>query len=309
MVSHSFFLSYLGSMPQHFKTLSELHRACHIPGPEFSQLSIFDFDAPVTTFSDYLSSFTGDFYMISLKKIQSGILLYGRTPYDHQCGTMSFMKPGQLVELKNVKWEENGFVIAFHQDFIQGHALLGQIHTYGFFDYEVNEALHLSDKESGIMWELYRKIQREYSNNEDEFSKSIILTHVDAILQYANRYYRRQFINRATPDSLLLSRFKNVLAAFIQQGNSLPAVTAVATELGISPKYLSDLLRHHTGKTTIELIHDALIDEARTLLLDPERSVAEAAYSLGFEHPTYFSRLFRKKTGLSPTEYRRQHSN
>jgi AraC-like DNA-binding protein len=295
----------------HFKTLSSLHEACHLPAPEHPLFSLFAFHAPTTAFSDHLASFTADFYVVALKKIRAGIMLYGRTPYDHQNGTMYFMKPGQFIELKNVEFEERGFVIAFHKDFILDHPLFNEIRNYGFFEYDANEALHISEKEEKIMWQLYQKIEQEYSNNQDEYSRGIMISHIEAILKYANRYYNRQFLNRTTASGHWVSKFKDILyqrlATYDTTG--LPTVNDIASQLNISPRYLSDLLKHETGKTAIEHIHMALIDEAKNLLLGSNARISEIAYKLGFEHPTYFSRLFKQKTGVSPKEFRRKKSS
>ncbi|MEM6844935.1 MAG: helix-turn-helix transcriptional regulator [Bacteroidota bacterium] len=292
----------------HFKSLSSLYRACHLPSPEHPLLGLFSFHSPTTVFSDHLSSFTGDFYLIGLKKIRAGKMFYGRTTYDHQNGTMSFIKPGQVVELKDVEWEESGFVIAFHKDFLLGHSLCAAIRNYGFFDYEVDEALHISEKEERLMWELYHKIEQEYSNNQDEFSQSIMATHIDAILKYANRYYKRQFRNRSNFTSHLLSQFNTILYQKLTNCESdLPTVNDMADQLHLSPRYLSDLLKYETGKTAIEHIHMGLIDEAKHLLLKSDTNISETAYKLGFEHPTYFSRLFKQKVGMSPKEFRKRH--
>jgi AraC-like DNA-binding protein len=294
----------------HFKTLASLYRACQLPPPEHPLLGIFSFQRPTTVFSEHLSSFTGDFYLIGLKKIKSGRMLYGRTSYDHQNGTMSFIKPGQLVELKDVEWEESGFVIAFQKDFALSYHLYSLIQNYGFFDYEVNEALHISEKEEQVMWDLYRKIELEYHNNQDEFSQSIIITHIDAILQYANRFYKRQFLHRSHLSTQMLSKFNEILYQKLTTYEvELPTVKEIADRLNISPRYLSDLLKHETGKTAIEHIHIALIDEAKNILLKSDTNISETAYKLGFEHPTYFSRLFKQKVGMSPKEFRKKHIN
>jgi AraC-like DNA-binding protein len=224
---------------------------------------------------------------------------------------MSFIKPGQLVELKNIEFEEKGFVISFHSDFIKGHTLYEEIKKYGFFDYEVNEALHLSPNEEKIMYELYRKIEIEYFNNPDEFSSEIMLAHISSMLKYAQRFYKRQFINRTEASGKILTRFNKVLSEYFESGQieikGLPIVNKIAEDLNISPRYMSDLLKVQTGKTAIEHIHIYLINEAKNLLIGSEISISETAYKLGFEYAPYFSRLFKKKVGLSPKEFRKKH--
>ena len=183
-------------MPQHFKDLHSHYKACHLPPLEHPLLSVFSFDTPMTAFSEHLDSFTCDFYMIAFKKIKDGVMLYGRSKYAHQQGTMSFTKPGQLIELKNVEFEEKGFVIVFHEDYVLSEPIYDEVNSYGYFNYEINEALHISEREEAIMWGVFEKLEMEYHTNQDECSKSIIQSQILTILRYANRYYKRQFRDR-----------------------------------------------------------------------------------------------------------------
>ena len=199
-------------------------------------------------------------------------------------------------------------MLLVHEDYLNGHELHQSIEKYGYFDYETNEALHLSPNEELIMWELYEKIGVEYRNNQDEFSKDIILAHLDSILKYAQRFYKRQFINRTQLSGGTVSRFQKILRTYFESGKiqqfGLPSVHAIASELHTSARYLSDLLKQETGKTALEHIHIFLIDEAKNLLLGTDNTIAETAYQLGFENPPYFSRLFKKEVGLTPVEFR-----
>jgi AraC-like DNA-binding protein len=221
---------------------------------------------------------------------------------------MSFVKPRQVLEINNVELSEKAFVIYVHEDYLLGHPMHDEIKKYGYFDYEINEALHLSPSEELIMWELYEKIGVEYRNNQDEFSKDIILAHLDSILKYAQRFYKRQFINRTQLSGGTVSRFQKILRTYFESGKiqqfGLPSVHAIASELHTSARYLSDLLKQETGKTALEHIHIFLIDEAKNLLLGTDNTIAETAYQLGFENPPYFSRLFKKEVGLTPVEFR-----
>jgi len=248
--------------------------------------------------------------MIALKKIASGSFLYGKSKYDHDNGSMSFVKPRQAMEINSVVMAENAFVIFIHEDYFLGHNLHTEIKKYGFFDYETNEALHLSPTEERIIWELYDKISLEYKDNADEFSRDIILTHIDSIFKYVQRFYKRQFINRKIVSAPIVSRFTEILSSHLESGQisskGLPTVTAIASQLNISSRYLSDLLKQETGKTALEHIHIFLIDEAKNLLISTENTIAETAYQLGFENPPYFSRLFKKQTGITPNKYRTQ---
>lgn len=256
--------------------------------------------------------FTSDFYMIGFKKMKSGVFVYGRTQYDHSTGgSMYFTKPRQIIQLKDMHLEEDGFAIFFHEDFLNGHALHTEIKKYSYFEYETNEALHLSPREEQIIWELYHKIETEYYNNQDEYSKDIILTHIDSILKYSQRFYKRQFINRAELSGKIVSKFNNRLTAYFENGQlaekGLPTVKYMASQLNLSPRYLSDLLKQETGKSAMDLIHIFLISEAKNLLkAAADDRVSEVAYSLGFENLPYFSRLFKKEVGVSPNQYKKQ---
>ncbi|MGX7689087.1 helix-turn-helix domain-containing protein [Flectobacillus roseus] len=292
---------------EHYKTITELHERSGYPSPEHPMISLLTCQE-LSTCSWGESKFTADFYMIALKKIKSGTFLYGKTKYDHDNGSMSFVKPRQVLEINNVELSEKAFVIYVHEDYLLGHPMHDEIKKYGYFDYEINEALHLSPSEELIMWELYEKIGVEYRNNQDEFSKDIILAHLDSILKYAQRFYKRQFINRTQLSGGTVSRFQKILRTYFESGKiqqfGLPSVHAIASELHTSARYLSDLLKQETGKTALEHIHIFLIDEAKNLLLGTDNTIAETAYQLGFENPPYFSRLFKKEVGLTPVEFR-----
>ena len=241
------------------------------------------------------------------------MVLYGRTKYDHDNGSMSFYKPRQVIEFRNLEFEEDGFLIFIHEDFLNGHVLHNEIKRYGFFDYEANEALHLSPREEEIVWDLFQKIQTEYNNNPDEYSRDIMLTHIDSILKYSQRFYNRQFINRTESSGKTVSKFNNSLATYFSSGGlankGLPTVNYMAGQLNLSSRYLSDLLKKETGKTALELIHIYLISEAKNLLTVADQSVSEIAYTLGFENLPYFSRLFKKEVGISPNQFKKQFYN
>jgi len=291
----------------HFKPLSEMSRMNGFPPPENPMIGVVRCNHSCSIGD---REFTSDFYMIGVKKIKSGVILYGRTKYDHDNGCMSFFKPRQVIQFKNLEFEEDGFLIFFHEDYINGHPLHDEIKKYGYFEYEANEALHLSPKEEQTIWELFNQIEGEYRNNPDEYSRGIILAHIDSILKYAQRYYKRQFINRGTGAGRMDGKFQKVLNAYFENGllqsQGLPTVSYMASQLHISPRYLSDVLKEETGKTALELIHISLIGEAKNLLRAVDQSVGEIAYSLGFENLPYFSRLFKKEVGVTPKEYKRQ---
>lgn len=287
---------------QHFKTIADMHRYNGIPLPENPMYSVVRC-VNSCTLGD--REFTSDFYMIGFKKLTSGSILYGRTKYDHDTGSMMFIKPRQVIEFKNVEFETDGFMIFIHEDFLLGSFLHNDINKYAFFDYEYNEALHLSPQEEKVIWDIFFRIQAEYNNNLDEYSRDITLSHLDAMLKYSQRFYKRQFINRAEHSGKTVSKFNEVLGAYFKSGLGLPTVNTLASQLNLSPRYLSDLLKQETGKTAIELIHIYLINEAKNRLKGEDLSISELAYTLGFENLPYFSRLFKKETGVTPNAFKK----
>ncbi|GGF29066.1 helix-turn-helix domain-containing protein [Flavobacterium limi] len=292
----------------HYKKISDLYKSNGYPPPQhplFGMAVLENSGSPSGKNIDY----TSNFYLIGLKRVQSGHMHYGKTTYDYDSGSMFFFKPGQVISIRDVKLEAKGFVLHIHEDLLLGHPLHKNIQEYGYFDYEANEALHLSPREEEIMWELYKKLETEYHNNPDEYTLSIILSHIDSMLNYAQRFYNRQFINRKTISGSIVTAFHNCLKEYFNTGKAqkdgLPNVQQMASILHVSPKYLSDLLKAETGKTAIELIHIHLIREAKNLLKGDEKSISEIAYQLGFENLPYFSRLFKKQTDQTPFNYRK----
>jgi len=291
---------------RHYKTISELDASEGFPSPEHPLISLNLLTGASTLEKNM--EFTCDFYIICFKKVKSGELWYGKTKYDHNTGLMFFTGPNQMLTARGLQLAEKGFAIHLHEDFLMGHPLFTEIKKYTFFDYENHEALHLLPREKEIMWSLYDKMETEYHNNPDEFSKSIILSHLDSILKYAQRFYKRQFIDRKPLTGITVTRFNDLLGAYFEKGDAgekgLPTVTSFASRLNLSPRYLTDLLKEETGKTALELIHLYVVSEAKNLLVAGDRSIAEIAYKLGFENPPYFSRLFKKEVGMSPKEFK-----
>jgi len=284
-----------------------MHRFNGFPPPENPLISVY---RCTKTCSLGDREFTSDFYMIGFKKLRSGVIMYGRTRYDHDNGSMIFVKPRQIIEFKNLEYDEDAFIIFIHEDFLHGHFLHTEMSKYAFFDYEANEALHLSPREEQIMWDLFFKIEAEYQDNPDEYSRDIMLTHIDSMLKYSQRFYKRQFINRTELSGKTVSKFNDVLAAYFKNGllltQGLPTVSLLASKLNLSSRYLSDLLKQETGKTAMDLLHIYLVNEAKNRLKGDDQSVSEIAYELGFENLPYFSRLFKKETGISPNQFKKQ---
>lgn len=299
---------------QHFKTLAAYLDYLGLPRPEHPMLSVFNAkgDGNLPCPRESSPPITNDCYSISFKKYVTGNLNYGRTKYDFTNGALIFIAPRQVLQWDNsVVFEQKGFSINFHEDFLKGTTLAHQIKKYGFFSYSTNEALHLSPREEKQLETIVANIEIEYQNNQDAFSKDIIISQLDTLLKYANRFYERQFINRKELANDLLTAFNKHLANYVESGllqeNGIPSIEQLAGKLSVSQRYLSDTLKKETGKTTTEHLQLQLIGEAKNRLLQPHKTVAEVAYELGFEYPPYFSRLFKKKEGISPTEYREKY--
>ncbi len=299
---------------RHFKTLSSYLDYIQLPRPEHPMLSVLSVkgDDFLTCPIESSPPITNDCYNISLKKIIEGDLNYGRTKYDFTNGAMIFIAPRQVMQWDaNLIIEQKGFSITFHEDFLKGTELAHQIKKYGFFSYSVNEALHLSPKEESQVEAIVENIKMEYHSNQDKFSKEIIISQLSTLLKYANRFYERQFLNRKELSNDLLDQFNRNLNQYFESGQleekGVPSIEFLANNMAVSQRYLSDSLKKETGKTAIEHIQLFLIDEAKNILLQPSKNISEVAYELGFEYPQYFSRLFKKKVGLSPSEFREKY--
>ncbi len=234
---------------------------------------------------------------------------YGHQPYDFDEGIMSFFSPGQvLVREAEDDWQHTGWWLMIHPDFMWNHPLAKKIKNHGFFSYAVNEALHISEKEERMFIGILQNIENEYLSPIDDFSQEVILSQVETLLTYAERFYRRQFITRKKAHHTIMERFEAVLSGYMNSDRlvleGIPTVQYVSAALQLSPNYLSDLLRSLTGKSTQQHIQDELIEKAKEQLSTTSLSVSEIAYSLGFSYPQSFSRLFKAKTDLAPQEFR-----
>ncbi len=299
---------------QHFKTLASYLDYLELPRPEHPMLSVFNSKGEgfLPCPRESSPAITNDCYSISFKKFVKGELNYGRTKYDFTNGALICIAPRQVLQWdSSMVFEQKGFSINFHEDFIKGTELAQQIKNYSFFSYSVNEALHLSPKEEKQIELLVENIEMEYQNNQDAFSKEIIISQLSTLLKYANRFYERQFLNRKELSNDLLEKFNAQIATYLESGQlqekGMPSIEQIANKMLVSQRYLSDTLKKETGKTTTEHLHFHLIDEAKNMLLQPTKSIAEVAYELGFEYPPYFSRLFKKKEGISPKAYRERY--
>ncbi|NJO02088.1 MAG: helix-turn-helix transcriptional regulator [Bacteroidia bacterium] len=235
---------------------------------------------------------------------------YGRKQIDFQEGSLFFSLPEQVSTIKNPVLEEcrYNWGLYFHPDLIYGTPMFNKISEYSFFRYAVNEALHLSEDEKVSLSAIISTIETEINRPIDKHSKNVLVSAIEFLLNHCNRYYDRQFITRATENSSVIDAIntylKKYFASTVLDEKGLPTALQCAEHVRLSPNYLSDLLRKETGKTTQEHIHYHLLEIAKDRLLGSDDSIKEIAHSLGFEHSHYFSSLFKKKVGVSPTEFR-----
>lgn len=255
---------------------------------------------------------TFSFYVVFLKDEKNCDLLYGRQRYDYQKGSVISLAPGQVIGIEDTGevFQPKGWALCFHPDLIRGTTLGRNMKEYSFFSYEVNEALHLSEKERTIFIDCLDKIQHELQYTIDRLSKRLIATNIELLLDYCLRFYERQFVTRSNVNHDILTRFERLLDDYFtgeQAGqNGLPSVKQCAGQLCLSPNYFGDLIKKETGKTAQEYIQHRLIDIAKERVLDPSKSLSQVAYELGFQYPQHFTRLFKKVVGQTPNEYRIQ---
>lgn len=255
-------------------------------------------------------TFNFGLYAVYLKELECGELKYGRNTYDYQEGTLVFIAPGQVLGvLPKVKtFEPKGWALLFHPDLIKGTSLGKHIDEYSFFSYDVNEALHLSERERQLVLDCFSKIQYELQQSVDKHSKKLIASNIELFLNYCSRFYDRQFITRESVNGGTAERFEALLAHYFKseqvQTDGLPTVTWCAEQLHLSANYFGDLIKKETGKSAQEYIQLKVIDLAKERIFDTSKSVSEIAYELGFKYPQHFTRLFKQKVGCSPVEYR-----
>jgi AraC-like DNA-binding protein len=253
---------------------------------------------------------TADLYMISLKGNKSGSFGYGRNSYDYEEGTLTFTAPNQALSFSERKEgaQEKSWTILFHPDLIRKSELGRTIKEYSFFDYEANEALHISDKEKEMLNVLVKYIETELQQNIDQHSQELIISNLETLLKYCRRYYDRQFYTRSNLNKDHITRFEQYLKIYFSSNDLLkkgiPTITQCGEALNLSGHYLSDLLKLETGRSAKDHIHGYIIEKAKTRLLSSNISVSSLAYDLGFEYPQHFSKLFKSKTGVNPSEYR-----
>ncbi|MAZ27565.1 MAG: AraC family transcriptional regulator [Cytophagaceae bacterium] len=298
---------------QRIKTISEFHQLRGLPKPEHPLISIIDYHSIKRPIEGEEINWIFDFYQISVKRGIDGKFRYGQQEYDFDFdeGVMFFIAPNQVFNIqvdKNSKTEKSGWMLLIHPDFFWNTSLARTIKQHEFFDYSVNEALFLSQKEEKTLQGIIENIRHEYHANIDKFSKQIIISHIETLLNYSERFYHRQFITREKVNHQVLERLEQLLSAYFTSDDlatrGLPSVHYVADALNLSPKYLSGLLKVLTGQSTQQHIHDKLIDRAKEKLSTTSLSISEIAFELGFEHSQSFSKLFKNKTTVSPLEFR-----
>lgn len=255
-------------------------------------------------------TFNFGLYAVYLKELNCGELKYGRGHYDYQEGTLVFIAPGQVMGVqKGVKtFEPKGWALLFHPELLKGTSLGKHIHDYKFFSYDVNEALHLSDKERQIVLDCFSKIDYELQHAIDKHSKTLIASNIELFLNYCTRFYDRQFITRDNLNKGILEKFEDLLDDYFVSDKpadiGLPSVAYCADKLNLSPNYFGDLIKKETGKSAQEYVQAKIIDVAKERIFDFNKSVSEVAFDLGFKYPQHFTRLFKQKVGVSPHEYR-----
>jgi AraC family transcriptional activator of pobA len=295
------------SKPYRISSITEIHRLMGLPKPHHPLISIVDLKG--------LRNDTGieavvfDLYVISMKRGCDG-LHYGQQKYDFDEGLMAFMSPGQILrgEENGIPSSLEGWMLFVHPDFLWNTSLAAKIRRYEYFSYATSEALFLSDKEEVVINELIKNVKTEYYANMDKFSQDIIVSHLETLLNYAERFYQRQFITRKITNHQVLNQVEEILTTYLNNeallSEGLPTVQYFADALNISTKYLSSLLKQLTGQTMQQIIHEKLIEKAKEKLSTTRMSVSEIAYQLGFEHPQSFNKLFKSKTKQSPLDFR-----
>jgi len=299
--------------PVIFNSLSQLHKAMGQAAPKHPLISIMNYGEAHFDPKDFEQGIILNFYKISFKTSFSGKLKYGQGFYDFEAGGMSFIAPGQLLKMQDEEADYSGMTLHIHPDFLRSYTLNSAIKQYGYFSYSAAEALYLSEKEKATILSIYRFIQDELNERIDKFSQDVIISQIELLLNYANRFYDRQFLTRKAVNNDLLARLEQQLEDYFNEDKSLikglPSVNTLAENLHVTPRYLSDLLRNLIGLNTQQFIHEKVIEKAKEYLAKDELKVAQIAYQLGFEHPQSFNKLFKGKTSFSPSDYKKSLRN
>lgn len=290
-----------------FESIAELMRYAKQPGPAHPLISIMKYNDENVQIGEPGDRISLGFYKVSFKTSFSGSVKYGQSYYDFQDGGLAFIAPRQIITTPENNFSYEGYSLYFHPDFLNKYPLMSAIHQYGFFHYSTSEALFLSEKEKKTVQALFDAITDELNNNIDQFSQDILVAQIEQLLATSNRFYHRQFITQKIVSNDLMAQMEKLLSGYFQSdqiSEGLPTVQWVAESLNVSPHYLSDMLRAHTGQNTQQHIHNKIIEKAKEMLSTSELTVAQVAYQLGFGHPQSFSKLFKQKTSVTPLKYR-----
>lgn len=287
-------------------SIPEIHRMLGLAGPVHPLITLILKDQ--IDMRRLPPSYVSGFYKVSFITKLSGKFRYGQGYYDFDEGSLLFTAPNQIIGNVDSYADNAGYSLLIHPDFLQGYPLARKIKQYGFFSYDTNEALHLSEQEKATMLSIYSIIEAELNSRIDDFSHEVIIAQIELLLSYAKRFYKRQFLTRQAVTTDLLQQLEELLHKYFEEekpvSTGVPTVQYLADQLHYSPNYLSDMLRSLTGLNAQQHIHQKLIERSKELLTTTQLTISEVAYELGFEHPQSFSRLFKMKTRISPVEFR-----
>lgn len=301
------------NIPLKLNSISEMHTILGFPKPVHPLISLVNYADIKTPFEEWPKAIVPNFYKISFKKNTTGRIKYGQGYYDFDEGGLTFISPNQVIACVDDEQDLSGYTLLIHPDFLRGYPLNHKIKKYGFFSYGTNEALFLSDRERKVLYSVFENISDELNNAIDDFSQDLVISYIEVLLNYSNRFYVRQFITRKQVNSDTLSKMEILLNDYFEKEDTLnlglPSVEYLASELNISPRYLSDMLRSVTGQNAQQHIHAKLIEKAKEYLTATHLSVAEIAYKLGFEQPQSFNKLFKNKTKQTPVQFKHGFDN
>jgi AraC-like DNA-binding protein len=294
--------------PYKFESLSQVHLMYGLPKPVHPLISLIDTSKFKFEANNSPSSHISNFYKISYKRNLHGKIKYGQDYYDFDEGGLFFVSPNQVSANSDNNGDHSGYTLLIHPDFLLTYPIAKKIKQYGFFSYSANEALHLSDKEKTTIISIFKNIDDELQSRIDDFSQDVIISQIESLVNYSNRFYKRQFITRKAVISGLLLNTEEILDNYFNDEklllHGIPTVQYLSEQLNISPSYLGDMLRTLTGQNAQQHIHSKLIEKAKEKLSTSNSSISEIAYELGFEYSQSFCRLFKTKTNLSPLEFR-----
>lgn len=293
---------------QNYNSISELMKRIGQPKPLHPLAALTDYNHVKVSLADAGTKFSLGFYKISFKTSFRGQVKYGQGYYDFEEGGLAFLAPKQIVTMSDNQDGYEGYSLYFHPDLIRNYPLGTTIQKYGYFSYAVSEALFLSEKEKIVVATLFESIANELDTNIDNFSQDVLVSQLELLLNYSNRYYNRQFITRKSVHNDVIDKLNIYLSNRFDSQKStlsgLPTVQEVSDYLDVSPRYLTDMLKSLTGFSTQQHIHNQLIEKSKNILSHTNLTIAEIAYDLGFEHPQSFNKLFKQKTNVSPLEFR-----